>query len=143
MSIKLRDVGVKDWDDILKMRNQNFRFFKEQKKRLTKKEHYDYMNSKKNDPNFHQWMVEMNNSVVGYVRLLDNDVSIMIKRGFRNKGIGSKALELLEKQARRLKIPKLIGVINSTNNSSQEIFLKNKYQLKWLIFEKKTRFQKT
>ena len=136
MDVKLREVSHSDWDDILKMRNQFYGFFQKQKKSLTKKEHYKYMNEKKNDPEFHQWIIEVDKITAGYTRILAKDVSIMIKKEFQKKGIGSKALKLLEKKAEKLKIPRLIGVVRSDNITSQEIFQNNKYKLKWFVFEK-------
>lgn len=78
----------------------------------------------------------MGNKDVGYVRIQDNDVSIIIDPKYHKKGIGSNALNLLEKEAKKLGIKKLVGRIMIQNKQSEQIFRKNNYKLKMYWYEK-------
>ncbi len=135
-NITLRNVEKNDWDFILELRNSLYRFFQKQKKSVEKSEHYEYMEKQKSNPNFHQWIIMLNQNDVGYVRILDHDVGIMIKEEFQNKGIATKALSLVEKKAVELGLPKLIALIHKDNQSSKKIFENNGYELSQYWLEK-------
>jgi predicted acetyltransferase len=137
MYIRLRKAEKRDWKLILELRNMSFKFFNEQKKRISLKEHNEYMEKQIKNSNFHQWVIEFNKIDVGYVRILDSDVSIMIYEEYQNKGIASRGLKLLEGEAKKLKINKLIAKFTPENHSSKEIFYKNNYKLKMYLYEKK------
>ena len=137
MEIKLRQVSKEDWDYILELRNNFFKDdFIEQKKILTKKEHYEYMKNQKSNTNFHQWISSDGKNNVGYIRLLKDDVSIIVDQKFQNKGIGTKMLELMEKEARKIVLKKIKALVRKNNFSSEKIFLKNNYNVTTLMFEK-------
>ena len=137
MEIKLRQVSKEDWDYILELRNNFFKDdFIEQKKILTKKEHYEYMKNQKSNTNFHQWISSDGKNNVGYIRLLKDDVSIMVDQKFQNKGIGTKMLELMEKEARKIGLKKIKALVRKNNFSIKKIFLKNNYNVTTLMFEK-------
>lgn len=137
MEIKLRKCTRNDWDYILSLRNdfyENSLYI--QKKPLTKEEHYDYMEIQSKNPNFHQWITLMNEKIVGYIRILDNSVNIMVSKEYHSKGIGNKMLQLMEIEAKKLGITKIISLIRVDNNASKKIFAKNYYELKLNWFEK-------
>lgn len=140
--ITLRNVEKKDWDFILQLRNSLYKFFYIQKKPLEKSEHYEYMEKQKSNPKFHQWIITLDENDVGYVRILDLDVGIMIHEEFQKKGIATIALSLVEKKAVELGLSKLIARIDKDNLSSKKIFEKNGYvekndfELKQLWLEK-------
>ena len=137
MEIKLRQVSKEDWDYILELRNNFFKDdFIELKKILTKKEHYEYMKNQKSNTNFHQWISSDGKNNVGYIRLLKDDVSIIVDQKFQNKGIGTKMLELMEKEARKIGLKKIKALVRKNNFSSEKIFLKNNYNVTTLMFEK-------
>jgi len=136
LTIELRDVKESDWDLILNLRNNFFNFFYKQKKPISKDEHYSYLKEQKSNPHFHHWMIILNNEVVGYVRIKDNDIGIMIKKEYQNQGIGTIGLNLAEQKARDLGISKLIALIQEENITSQKSFQKSGYKLKMLWFEK-------
>ena len=137
MEIKLRQVSKEDWDYILELRNNFFEDdFLEQKKILTKKEHYEYMKNQKSNTNFHQWISSDGKNNVGYIRLLKDDVSIIVDQKFQNKGIGTIMLELMEKEAKKIGLKKIKALVRKNNSSSEKIFLKYNYNLKLLMFEK-------
>jgi len=136
LAIELIDVDKKNWDFIMGLRNESYKNFYKQKKPLQKEEHYKYLEKQKSNPNFHHWLISYENKLVGYVRLLDNDVGIMIKNEFQNKGIASQVLKLMEDKSRDLGITKLIALVQLGNESSKKIFLKNDYKLTMYWLEK-------
>ena len=137
MEIKLREVCKEDWDYILQLRNSFFKDdFLEQQKVLTKKEHYEYMEKQKSNTNFYQWISSDEEKNVGYIRLLEDDVSVIVDQKFQNKGIGTIMLALMEKEAKKIGLKKIKALVRKNNFSSEKIFLKNNYQLKILTFEK-------
>ena len=137
MKINLRDVTEKDWDYILNLRNQFYvNFFHEQKKPIEKDEHYEYMNKQKSNSNFYQWIATNGEDDVGYIRILEQDINIMVEKKFQTKGIGTVMLNLVEKEARGLGIKKLKAKVLIGNDSSKKIFEKNNYKLKIYLFEK-------
>lgn len=136
MEIKLKKVLRKDWDYILKLRNESYENFYVQDKPLTKIEHYSYLKKQKMNKNFFQWIILKNNIYVGYVRILNSDVSIMIDKRFQNKKIGTVVLKFIEIEAKKNNISKLTAMILIKNKSSQKIFLKNDFKLKQWFLEK-------
>ena len=136
LTIELRDVKESDWALILKLRNDFFNFFYKQKKPITKDEHYSYLQEQKSNPHFHHWMIILNDNIVGYVRIKDFDIGIMIKKEYQNQGIATLGLNLAEQKARDLGISKLIALIQEENIASKKSFQKNGYKLKMLWYEK-------
>lgn len=136
MNVNLRSVTQSDWDFILSLRNNFFTNFDLQTKPLTKSEHYEYLEHQKNNPKFHHWMITLNGEIVGYLRLLNFDVGIMLKKDFQNKGIASYALGLVEKEAKLLGISKLIAKVQVENIGSRKIFEKNNYNIEFFWLEK-------
>lgn len=137
MNIHLRSCTKDDWDIILDLRNQFYMgSFILQDRKLTKEEHYEYMEKQLTNPNFHQWMAIMDNKVVGYIRILDLEINILVVKEYQSKGIGTKMLQLLENEAKKLNIKKLRGSVRADNLSSKQLFQKNNYKLKMYWFEK-------
>ena len=136
MEIKLRKATRLDWDFILELRNNDFEYFYEQNSPIPKNKHYQYMEDHTDDPNFHQWVISLDENDVGYVRILKEDVGIMVRKEFQGKGIASKALRIIEKEAANLGIKKLVALVHPNNVSSEKIFKKNGYSLKLYRLEK-------
>lgn len=137
MEINLKKCTKDNWDFILSLRND---FYKNslyiQVKPLTKIEHYEYMEKQSKNPNFYQWIAVMDEEIIGYIRILDNAINIMVSKEYHDQGIGSIMLKLLEIEAKKLGITKLIGLVRIDNKGSEKIFQKNDYQLKLNWFEK-------
>ncbi len=137
LKISLRKVLKKDWDFILNLRNnEKYRDFFYNQDKITKSDHYAYMEKQKLNPKFVNWIISYGSNNVGYLRILDNDVSIMLDDKFRNKGIGTTALGLMEIEAKKMGISKLVGKVMVHNKSSKKIFKKNNYKFKMYWFEK-------
>lgn len=118
------------------LRNQAYDNFYHQNKPLIKKEHYAYLKKQRLNPKFFHWIIVKNEKDVGYVRLFDEDVSIIIDKKSQDKKIGTGALELLEKEAKKIGLKKLVALILINNKGSKKIFVKNKYKLKQWWYEK-------
>jgi len=137
MGISLKIVKEEDWDFVLDLRNEkDFRKYFQNQKHIEKNEHYEYLNKQKNNPNFFNWIICDNFDDVGYVRILDNDVSIMIKPSHHGKGIGTDAMRLVEIEAQKLGIKYLIGKMMIFNKKSERIFVNNGFELKMYWYEK-------
>lgn len=137
MYISLVEVKKKDWDFILKLRNKKeFRKNFYNQEHITKKEHYRYLKKQEKNPNFFNWLIYYEKSRVGYIRILDNDISIIIDKKYHGKGIGNIALKLLENEARKRDVKKLVGKVMINNKSSKKIFTKNGYKLLMFWLEK-------
>jgi RimJ/RimL family protein N-acetyltransferase len=137
MNITLSSVTKDNWDLIYDIRiNKQYRknFYSQQD--FSKDYHYSYLEDKEKVATFFHWMILQNNKAVGYIRILDNDISIMIHPKYIGKGIGSQALVLVEKEAKKIGLQKLIGRVMIENKSSKKIFEKNNYALKMFWFEK-------
>ena len=138
MGVELRKVTKDDWDYILRLRNSTYvQPYMYTKHRISKSEHYEYLKKQNRNPNFVNWIISMDSKNAGYVRVLDNDVSIMVEHKFHGKGIGTQALKLLEKEAKKSGIRKLVGRVMIDNEKSKQIFLNNDYKLLMYWFEKK------
>ena len=137
MKIDLKKVTEGDWDFILNLRNDFYvNSFYEQKKPIEKKEHYEYMNKQATNPNFHQWIAVNDNLPIGYIRILDCDINIMVDKKFQNKGVGTMMLELVEEKAKNLGLRKLQARVLIENKNSLKLFEKNNFKTKINLFEK-------
>lgn len=137
MNVILKLVDKKDWDFIYDLRtNKNYKNNFYTKQSFSKDEHYSYLSKQLQSSNFFHWIITSENQNVGYIRILGNDISIMIDVKYQDKGIGSQALELVEKEAKKLDIHKLVGRVMIHNESSKKIFEKNGYNLKMYWLEK-------
>ena len=94
------------------------------------------MNKQITNSNFHQWIATDGKKDVGYIRILDQDINIMVEKKFQTKGIGTIILKLVEKNAVKVGIKKLKAIVLAGNESSRKIFIKNNYKLKMHSFEK-------
>jgi RimJ/RimL family protein N-acetyltransferase len=138
LNIQLRNVIKDDWDYILKLRNSKYvQLQMYHKNKITKLEHYAYLKKQKKNKNFVNWIISLDFKNIGYIRVLDNDVSIMIEKKYHGKGMGTIALTFLEKEAKKFGIKKLVGRVMIDNEKSKKIFLNNEYKLKMYWYEKK------
>jgi len=138
LNIQLRNVTKEDWDYILKLRNSRYvQLQMYTKHKITKLEHYAYLKKQKRNKNFVNWIISLDFKNIGYIRVLDNDVSIMIEKKYHGRGMGTIALTFLEKEAKKFGIKKLVGRVMIDNEKSKKIFLNNEYKLKMYWYEKK------
>ena len=138
MKIKLINVNDEHWNFILSLRNAFFEHsFYEQKHAISKDEHYEYMKKQTANPNFHQWIAASDGLPIGYIRILDHDINIMVDKKFQNKGVGTIMLKLVEEKAKKLGLKKLEARVLTENQNSLKLFQKNDFQIKMNQLEKK------
>jgi len=132
--LSFRKVKKDDWSFILELRNQFYKNFEKQKLPIPLAEHIKYMEHQLTNLNFKQWIIIDNEIDIGYIRILDMDISILIKKEFHSQGFGTNSLKFLLKQEN---LPeKLIGRVLAKNTSSVKAFEKAGFKLKMLVFEK-------
>ena len=137
VTIKLRDVKETDWDFILELRNEKeYRKNFDDQHTISREEHYEYLSKQLNNPRFFNQIICDDERDVGYIRILDNDVSIIVDKKYHKKGVGTKALELIEPKAKEKGFRKLVGRILIHNEQSKRIFEKNGYDLRMWWLEK-------
>ena len=136
MKIELREVTKKDWDFILNLRNKFYEDFYEQKEPIMKDDHYKYMTKQKSNPNFHQWVALDGEDYVGYTRILDQGINVMVEKKFHSRGIGTIICNLVCEKALSLGIKKLEAVVLAGNESSKKMVITNNFKLKMYTFEK-------
>jgi len=127
--IQLIEATKSDWSFILELRNGFYENFYKQTKPIELDEHTNYLESQLRNPKFHHWIIEYDDKKIGYIRILDDDVGIMLKNEFQNKGLATKALKLVEEKAKSLGITKLIAKVKVENESSKRIFENNNFKL--------------
>ena len=138
LKVTLRIVKRSDWDFILMLRNnKKYQKYFYKQGTISKESHYQYLKNQIKNPNFYNWIICNQEKDIGYVRILENDISIMLDDKFTLKGIGTKALEQVEKKAKELGLKKLVGRVMIDNESSKKIFVKNNYKLLMYWYEKK------
>ena len=137
MNLSLRKVTEDDWNYILLLRNnEEYRSFFNEQHIILKNEHYSYLTKQASNKNFFNWIICLNQKDVGYIRILNNDISIIIDKRYHGQGIGTVAIQLVELEAKKLGITTLVGRVMVDNLSSKKIFLKNNFELKMYWFEK-------
>lgn len=134
--LEFRDVLKSDWDFILSLRNDFYKNFEKQNSPISESEHFQYMSNQSKNPDFKQWIVihDQTKNDIGYIRIFNSDISIIVKKEYQGKGYGSEILKKLEHQSNLPK--KLIGRIMPENKQSIKAFEKAGYYLKALIYEK-------
>lgn len=137
MVIILRKVSNVDWNYVLNLRNKFFKSFYKQNRPILQEEHYAYMEKQTSNSKFFQWIICNDNKDVGYVRILDFDVSIMIDDEFQGLGYSSAALKLVEKEAKKIGLEKLTALVKVDNPQSKHLFENNNFTLKSNHYEKK------
>ena len=95
------------------------------------------MQKQQTNSDFFNWIICSDRENVGYIRILNSDVSIILDEKYHGKGIGTKAIKLLEKEAKALGIKKLVGKMMIENKKSEKIFLNNDFKLKMYWYEKR------
>jgi len=132
--IGLRNVEQKDWQFILDLRNQDdVRIACHDTSVISLSHHIKYMEKISNDPDVHQWIVTYDRVDVGHIKIVRGELGYMIKGGFRGKGIGTGIYELIDREARKLGIKKLYGVIKINQPIPLRLALKVGFVQKCII----------
>jgi predicted acetyltransferase len=74
-------------------------------------DHEKYMEKLVKNPNAYQWIIVCDGEDVGHIKIVNLEFGSMIKDGFRGKGIGKVAYELVFKEAKNLGLKKLTATV--------------------------------
>ena len=131
--IKIRKVIEADWDFILKIRNQpSSRIAFHDTSVASIDIHREYMIKLRDDPNSFQWIILCDKKPVGYIKIVNSELGSVLLDGYKGKGIGTKAYELVFLEAKELGLKKLIATVKVDRPTS----LRFEEKLGWI--KKKT-----
>ena len=131
--IQIRKVIETDWDFILKIRNQSSSRIAFHDTYLTPFDiHKEYMIKLRDDPNSYQWIIIYNKKSVGYIKIINSELGSFLLDGYKGKGIGTKAYELVFLEAKVLGLKKLFATVKVNRPTS----LRFEEKLGWI--KKKT-----
>lgn len=125
------------------VRNDNINFDLITKEEITYEQHcvwwdkihdYEYV-----------YVIIFQGKVIGYIRLTKlrtkfkekNEVSIAIAKDYHNKGFGSQAYEIFEKEMKSKGVSAIIASTHVQNIQGQKFFEKNKFERTYLRYTKK------
>jgi len=112
MTVEIRKVLKDDWDFILKIRNQSSsRIAFHDTSIASPKTHRNYMEKLHNDPNSYHWIIMYEQKPVGYIKIINSELGSFLLDGYKGKGIGTKAYELVFLEAKRLGVKKLTATV--------------------------------
>ena len=130
MRIKLIKADINDSNFLLKLRNsEDLRKYSKNNELISKQNHLKWLNSKLDDSKNKIFVIKLINKKLGYIRLqkkINWEVSIGILKTYRNKKIGKKALSILEKRFKKIKI---FAKVHKLNTNSLNFFLSCNYYI--------------
>jgi RimJ/RimL family protein N-acetyltransferase len=125
MTIEIREVIEKDWNFILKIRNQSSSRLAFHDTSITSIDtHRSYMTKLCDDPNSFQWIVTYDGIDVGHTKIINHEFGYILEESFRGKGIGTKIYELVFREAKKLGIDKLHDTIKIEQKIALRVALK-------------------
>ncbi|MDF0681300.1 MAG: GNAT family N-acetyltransferase, partial [Candidatus Nitrosocosmicus sp.] len=135
MKTSVRKVRSDDWDMILNMRNEReIREVSHNNEIITKDKHYKYMKKLEQMEHVYQWMITFEDRVVGYVKIIDGEISYMIKKGYRGKGIGNESFKLVEEEIKKIGIKKITASIKVNNEASLKWIQRAGYKKAGIVY---------
>jgi RimJ/RimL family protein N-acetyltransferase len=141
MKLYLRPVEKKDYEKILEWRNDpDVRFNSLNQHIIPINEHIKYWDNFLENILNSAFIIVCDNKDIGVLKLKNIDVNtyeidIFISKLFRNKGLGTKILELAKDIAIQKKIKKLIAKIKYDNEISKRAFMKVGFLPKLIYYD--------
>jgi len=130
LNIALRIVTPSDWHFILEVRNEvdvrNASFTTEV---IGEEAHIEYMKKLATMENVYQRIIKYGDKNVGYIKVIDDEVSYMLKKQYRGKGLMNASFNILFEELRKLGRTKSKACIKSNNSSSLRFIEKLGYRL--------------
>ena len=78
MSVEIKPAEKKDWEFILRLRNQeDVRLACHDTSIIDSKTHLEYMQKMKTNPNFFHWIITYNQKNVGYIKIVNLEFGSM------------------------------------------------------------------
>jgi RimJ/RimL family protein N-acetyltransferase len=134
MIVKLRSVRKEDWKFILKIRNyETVRNACHDTSIISFEQHVKYMKKINDYFHSHQWIVTYDEKEVGHAKIIEHEFGYMIDEQFCNKGIGTKIIELVSVEAKKLGIKRLHYTTKINNHVSLRVALKSGFIQKDMV----------
>lgn len=134
MIVELRSVKKKDWKFILEIRNeQSVRNACHDTSIISWEQHIRHMEKINNGPDNYQWIVTCDGKDAGHTKIINHEFGYMIDKIFRGEGIGTKIIELVCEEAKKLGIKKLHYTTKIDNHASLRVALKRGFIEKKII----------
>lgn len=112
MNIQIRNISDEDWDFIRKIRNQkSSREAFHDTTIASKEKHKAYMIKLRDNSNAFQWIVEYEGKSVGYIKIVNGDLGSFLLDGFKGKGVGTNAYNLVFEEAKKLGLKKIKATV--------------------------------
>ena len=136
MDVKHRFVTPNDWLFVLEIRNEddvrNASFNTDLIKPNT---HIEYMKRLEMMDDVYQRIITYDGNDVGYVKVIDNDVSYMIKKDFRGKGIMKNSFMIVFEDLKKLGKTKVKASIKADNYSSLKLVEKVGFVIRETVYK--------
>jgi RimJ/RimL family protein N-acetyltransferase len=136
LNVKHRPVTPNDWLFILKIRNEedvrNASFNTD----IIKKDiHFEYMKKLETMNDVYQKIITYGENDVGYIKVIDNDVSYMLKKEYRGKGIMKASFKILFTDLKKLGKTKIKASIKANNPASLKLVERMGYEICETIYK--------
>jgi len=119
MTTEIREIIEEDWDFILKIRNQSSsRLAFHDNSIASIDTHRNYMKKLHADPNSFQWIIMYDKKDVGYIKIINSELGSFLLDGYKGKGIGTKAYQLVFLEAKKLDLKKLTATVKVNRPTS-------------------------
>ena len=130
MKIALRPVKQTDWKFILELRNQDsVRIACHDTSIIDIKTHFKYMNNLENNPNAFQWIIVVDGK--------DFEFGSSIKDEFRGKGIGTRAYDLVFKEAKKLGLDRITATVKINRDTPLSFEEKTGWKSLGIVYKNK------
>jgi RimJ/RimL family protein N-acetyltransferase len=136
LDVKHRIVTPNDWLFILDIRNEeDVRNASFNTEIIDHDRHIEYMHRLESMKDVYQRIITYEDEDVGYIKVIDNEVSYMIKKEFRGKGIMKSSFEILFKDLKRLGNTKVNASIKAENYASLKLAEKMGYKITKITYK--------
>jgi RimJ/RimL family protein N-acetyltransferase len=130
LNVKHRIVTPNDWLFILDLRNEDdVRNASFNVDYINKDNHIAYMKRLESMKNVYHRIISCEDKDVGYIKVIDNEVSYMIAKEFRRKGIMKLSFEILFNDLKKLGYTKISASIKAENFASLKLAEKVGYKI--------------
>jgi len=141
--IPARKENIKHKKGILKVFNENIKYFYLTNKPINMKQHDEWWVKAFKNEIIYVILYDM--KVSGYIRLAKkrtktkekNEISIALSKNLQNSGIGSYALNIFENEMKKKGIRMIIANTKINNSLGQRFFEKNNYKKRLIRYEKR------
>jgi RimJ/RimL family protein N-acetyltransferase len=130
LEVRHYPVSPDDWPFILKIRNEeDVRKSSFNTEIIMPETHNEYMRNLDARSDIYQRILVCDHEKVGYIKVIEDEVSYMIKKEYRGKGIMKISFSILEKDLKKMGKIKVKASVKVDNLSSLRLVEKMGYQI--------------